>query len=387
MSKLRLWNRGAIAALVAVAAAPLGCYVEERPVVVEAPPQPPPPEPPPQQTVLVEEGYDGDVVVDDFREPLGNYGVWVYEPAYGYVWQPAADMAGPGFMPYASDGRWVVNDEGDWVFMSRYDAQWGWATYHYGRWVWSDVYGWVWIPGRAWAPAWVDWRYGGGYVGWVPMGPPGVVVVEHHWVFVEQGHICSANVYEHRIPEERAHDAYVAASPTIGTHGASHWRAGPPAADLRGAGVELASGQVARPGAGYVHTQSRAVHEAAADRRATGKVPMTAQVREGQVAPVDPGRRPGAQQQSYPQSQSQSQPQYYPQSQSRSQSSSQPQYYPSSQQAGRSSSSPPSAPYPQGQVSRPSPPPMPAPAPAPRPASRPTSRPSSPPSHSGGHRR
>jgi translation initiation factor IF-2 len=37
--------------------------------------------------------------------------------------------------------------------------------------MWTDAYGWVWIAGAAYSPAWVDWRYGGGYIGWGPMYP------------------------------------------------------------------------------------------------------------------------------------------------------------------------------------------------------------------------
>ncbi|MGZ8095676.1 MAG: DUF6600 domain-containing protein, partial [Methylosarcina sp.] len=45
------------------------------------------------------------------------------------------------------------------------------APFHYGRWVWDDWYGWVWVPGTLWAPAWVFWQYGGGYLSWAPMPP------------------------------------------------------------------------------------------------------------------------------------------------------------------------------------------------------------------------
>jgi hypothetical protein len=36
--------------------------------------------------------------------------------------------------------------------------------------------GWCWIPGTLWGPAWVSWRWGGGYVGWSPLPPRGVWV-------------------------------------------------------------------------------------------------------------------------------------------------------------------------------------------------------------------
>jgi hypothetical protein len=50
---------------------------------------------------------------------------------------------------------------------------WGQAPYHYGRWAEDDYYGWVWVPDddEVWAPAWVAWRYGGGYIGWAPLPP------------------------------------------------------------------------------------------------------------------------------------------------------------------------------------------------------------------------
>jgi hypothetical protein len=51
------------------------------------------------------------------------------------------------------------------------DEEFGWATDHYGRWFFDDRYGWVWVPGNDWAPAWVSWRSGGGYVGWAPLPP------------------------------------------------------------------------------------------------------------------------------------------------------------------------------------------------------------------------
>jgi hypothetical protein len=35
----------------------------------------------------------------------------------------------------------------------------------------DPVYGWIWVPGDEWAPAWVSWHYGDGYVGWAPLPP------------------------------------------------------------------------------------------------------------------------------------------------------------------------------------------------------------------------
>jgi hypothetical protein len=51
------------------------------------------------------------------------------------------------------------------------DEPWAWATFHYGRWYYDTGLGWAWVPGAVWAPAWVAWRDGGGYLGWAPLPP------------------------------------------------------------------------------------------------------------------------------------------------------------------------------------------------------------------------
>ena len=69
-------------------------------------------------------------------------------------------------------GHWVYTDEWGWYWVSDDDEDdWGWVTYHYGRWAFDRRLGWFWVPGDEWAPAWVDWRYGGDYVGWAPLPP------------------------------------------------------------------------------------------------------------------------------------------------------------------------------------------------------------------------
>ncbi len=80
----------------------------------------------------------------------------------------------PTWRPYA-DGYWAYTDLG-WTWVSYEDF--GWATYHYGRWVRLADYGWVWRPGYEWGPAWVSWRFGGGYCGWAPLPPETEVVYE-----------------------------------------------------------------------------------------------------------------------------------------------------------------------------------------------------------------
>ncbi|MBI1946806.1 MAG: hypothetical protein HYS27_14010 [Deltaproteobacteria bacterium] len=123
--------------------------------------------------------------VEDFYEPLSPYGRWAHTPLYGMVFIPSAAVVGAGFRPY-THGHWEQTEWG-WTWVDHHPF--GWATGHYGRWYFDSSYGWVWVPGTAWAPAWVSWRTGGGYVGWAPM-PPGAVfggaytVYETSWVFV-----------------------------------------------------------------------------------------------------------------------------------------------------------------------------------------------------------
>jgi uncharacterized protein DUF6600 len=106
------------------------------------------------------------VSVGYFDGALLRYGHWVDDPEYGRVWRPSRVPA--GWRPY-THGSWVYTRDYGWVWVS--DEPYGWVVYHYGRWVWSSHSGWVWVAGYEWAPAWVEWCYGGGYVGWAPMPP------------------------------------------------------------------------------------------------------------------------------------------------------------------------------------------------------------------------
>ena len=114
-----------------------------------------------------------DVSVDFFYNNLSG-GSWIEVGNYGYCWQPDIAVSDPSWRPYA-DGYWAYTDEG-WTWVSYEDF--GWATYHYGRWVRLADYGWVWRPGYEWGPAWVSWRFGGGYAGWAPLPPETEVVYE-----------------------------------------------------------------------------------------------------------------------------------------------------------------------------------------------------------------
>src|SRR5438874_2012055 len=114
-----------------------------------------------------------EVSIDFFYNNL-NGGSWIEVGNYGYCWQPDVAVSDPSWRPY-SDGYWAYTDLG-WTWVSYED--YGWATYHYGRWVRLADYGWIWRPGYEWVPAWVSWRFGGGYAGWAPLPPDTEVVYE-----------------------------------------------------------------------------------------------------------------------------------------------------------------------------------------------------------------
>ncbi len=102
--------------------------------------------------------------VEYFHAQLAPYGQWVVREGYGAVWVPQVQA---GWRPYTT-GHWVYTDQG-WAWVA--DEPWGWAAFHYGRWYYDPEIGWAWVPGTVWAPAWVAWRHGGGYLGWAPLGP------------------------------------------------------------------------------------------------------------------------------------------------------------------------------------------------------------------------
>ena len=96
---------------------------------------------------------------------LDANGSWIYVSNYGgWAWRPYVAV---GWRPYYH-GSWVYGPSGCLVWVS--DEAWGWVPYHYGRWAYDPGYGWFWLPGSGYAPAWVYWMYGDGYVGWAPAG-------------------------------------------------------------------------------------------------------------------------------------------------------------------------------------------------------------------------
>jgi hypothetical protein len=106
----------------------------------------------------------GDAGTQYFHQRLSPYGRWDTHASYGEVWRP---RVAAGWRPYTT-GHWVYTDYG-WTWAA--DESWGWAPFHYGRWYQDASLGWGWVPGNVWAPAWVDWRNGGGYVGWAALPP------------------------------------------------------------------------------------------------------------------------------------------------------------------------------------------------------------------------
>jgi len=177
---------------------------------------------------------EGDMDVTTFDETLSPYGQWVDTgegPNDGRAWRPDPDVVGEDFQPYATGGHWVYSDWG-WTWES--DYAWGWAPFHYGRWALTPSWGWVWYPGTVWAPAWVDWRFGGGYIGWAPLPPVGYAVVVQpwrpYWCFVPSNVFIYRDVWAYRVPVASIHAAYAATVPVhqAVSYGRARWYSGPP---------------------------------------------------------------------------------------------------------------------------------------------------------------
>ena len=111
--------------------------------------------------------------LDTFEDPrfeaysdvFNRYGAWETDPQYGAVWYPTV---GADWRPYTA-GYWhAYGPESQWLWVGR--DPFGWPTHHYGRWGMNNGGRWYWMPGRQWAPAWVSWSVGPGYIGWSPLG-------------------------------------------------------------------------------------------------------------------------------------------------------------------------------------------------------------------------
>ena len=172
-----------------------GCYA---PQAYEPPPDGAVPPPPPAEASVSAE-------LPPELAPfagLDAYGRWFDDGSYGWVWMPTTVRS--DWRPYEY-GSWIWTDAG-WYWQS--DEPWGWATCHYGRWVYDGEYGWLWLPDTTWGPAWVEFREGGGFVGWCPLGPgvmPGYAFDgwDGGWVFVDDDDFTNEHVYAHAIPPAR----------------------------------------------------------------------------------------------------------------------------------------------------------------------------------------
>ncbi len=106
-----------------------------------------------------------DPRLEAYTDVFNRHGSWQTDPQVGAVWYPtvAAD-----WRPYG-DGYWqAYGPESQWLWVGR--EPFGWPTHHFGRWGVSNGGRWYWAPGRQWAPAWVSWSVGPGYIGWTPLG-------------------------------------------------------------------------------------------------------------------------------------------------------------------------------------------------------------------------
>lgn len=163
------------------------------------------------------------VSFDVFYSSLEPHGEWIVVDRGIYAWRPFDTFA--GWRPYTV-GRWAWTTYG-WYWVS--DEPWGWATYHYGRWYYDDFYGWLWMPGYEWAPAWVEWRSGGPYVGWAPLGPYALfsitvgihyryrwVTPVYYWTFIDCRHVATPSLhrYVYRSDDNRR---YIGRTRSIGS--------------------------------------------------------------------------------------------------------------------------------------------------------------------------
>lgn len=170
-------------------------------------------------------GFSADVSLDLFQSELAPYGNWISASSYGSCWQPSQNVVGYDFEPYATGGSWAWTDAG-WQFQS--DLPFGWATFHYGRWLDDPSAGWCWVPGTEWAPSWVDWRYGEGFVGWAPLPPDNWAYrsrYQSQWVFVDTPHFVARDVWRYRVPDY--HRAYSVTRP-VAPSGGRRYVVGPP---------------------------------------------------------------------------------------------------------------------------------------------------------------
>ncbi len=284
-------NQVLIAAALAFAAT--GCIVEHD--LVREPSQasqfeaaPPPPQDDadaPGEVTSAPPPVERNVDTQVFYDRLSPYGQWEYTPEYGRVWVPSVAA---NWHPYYY-GHWVYTDWG-WTFAS--DDPWGWAAYHYGSWAYGPALGWYWVPGSVWAPAWVSWRYGGGYVTWCPIGPRGYAYGYNSpgWVAVHEQHFTQP-IATAAVPVHATAGIVNSAAPLAGPHAApvKGGSFGPPVAQ-----VAAATGQQIHPvsaAAAVGRPQPRAMASSGDSYRRPASDPIRSPAPRATTAPSQPAAR------------------------------------------------------------------------------------------------
>jgi hypothetical protein len=160
---------------------------------------------------------------DAITHALDGYGQWIESPAYGTVWIPE-EARQEGFTPYLSNGEWVATVDG-WYWQSGY--AWGAIPFHHGRWAMVGAL-WAWVPGAAFAPAWVDWRYGNGWIAWSPLPPLGASFGAPH-VYCAWSRLGGPGLYARTVqgPAARALYGYTAPLREVYASGGAYYVPGP----------------------------------------------------------------------------------------------------------------------------------------------------------------
>jgi hypothetical protein len=117
-----------------------------------------------------------------YDDDLSRNGSWVHVSGFGWGWRPSVSV---GWRPYYN-GYWHRARSGCLTWVS-YEP-WGWVPYHYGRWSHDPYYGWFWLPGTGYAPAWVYWWHGSGYLGWAPAGWYDCYRPYYNWAYRPYAH-------------------------------------------------------------------------------------------------------------------------------------------------------------------------------------------------------
>ncbi len=169
----------------------------------------------------------------DFQDELAQSGEWIVVAPYGRVWHPHRRIVGQGFAPYLTGGEWKYGEDG-WTF----ETKWPWAkiAYHHGRWFFADDLDWLWVPDTVWGPAWVDWRFGGGFVAWSPLAPVAKTARARPapWFWVKTRFFTQGGLERNLLSREEAAKAEEVAPPLAAT--AESYKAGPPADAVRAEG-------------------------------------------------------------------------------------------------------------------------------------------------------